>query len=492
MSRWTEFYVNHPFQATWASLKTNLEAAKVDDETVLTSVQELSRLKKVVSYVGEMLNSLDSELVPTGTWDAFNAQATLCNQQIVAFNGNRNIGHIQNANAHADNLLTYVRPYMVIEGEAGKALLESVKQYSKAIDEYLTSFLSKASAQLDDIKNSKLEADSIQVKIQEIEELAVRLKAKLLGDETNEDSIESQIDNLVEEIENKLEDVRALHEKALVGDAKNPSIKDALESAKEEVLADKESIEEALGSVSDEVKALDVFHTKIYGKLDVGGKREGGLAEELNKRIAALSEFEDKQINKYNALNQQIEELLPGATSAGLATAYRDMKKSFNDPIENATKVYYFSIGLMVVASFIFSVENFGGEHWVSFVKFENWDSVLKGLAYHLPFYGAVIWLAFVASKRRSEYQRLQQEYAHKEALAKSYESYKKQLADLDKDDKVMQKEFIMKAIDAIAYNASKTLDGKHGDNHPTFDLVAKVLDSVSEIKDAVKKGAKP
>ena len=183
---------------------------------------------------------------------------------------------------------------------------------------------------------------------------------------------------------------------------------------------------------------------------------------------------------------------MPGATSAGLATAYKDMKKSFDKPIENATFVYYFSIGLMVVASFIFSIENIGGDHLISFVKFENWDAVLKGLVYRLPFYGAVIWLAFVASKRRSEYQRLQQEYAHKEALAKSYDSYRTQLEALDKEDKVMQKEFIMKAIDAIAYNASQTLDGKHGDNHPTLDLVGKVLDAVSEIKGTLKKDAKP
>ncbi|OGS81614.1 MAG: hypothetical protein A2Z94_00620 [Gallionellales bacterium GWA2_55_18] len=488
MSRWAEQYKNHPFQTAWSTLKTNLDSAKVDDETVLTSVQELARLKKVVSYIDEMLNSIDPELVPSSTWDNFNAQTTPCNQQIVNFNSNKNIGHIQNANNNADNLLTYIRPYMVIEGEAGKALLESVKEYSKAIEEYLSSFHNKAGSQLENIKNSKLESDSLQVKIQEIEERAVQLKAKLLGDESNEGGIESQIDNFVEEFESKLEDIKSLHDKALVGDAKNPSIKDDLESAKEAALADKEGIEEALDSVKDEVKALDVFHTKIFGKLDEDGKREGGLAEELNKRVAALGEFENKQVTKYNALNQQIEELLPGAASAGLASAYRDMKKSFDDPIKNATKVYYFSIGIMVVASFIFSIENIGGEHWISFVKFENWDSVLKGLVFRLPFYGAVIWLAFVASKRRSEYQRLQQEYAHKEALATSYESYKKQLADLDKDDKVMQKELITKAIDAIAYNASQTLDGKHGDNHPTLDLVGKVLDTVGEIKDAMKK----
>ena len=111
--------------------------------------------------------------------------------------------------------------------------------------------------------------------------------------------------------------------------------------------------------------------------------------------------------------------------------------------------------------------------------NFDTWESVLKGLVYKTPIYVPIIWLAFVASKRRSEYQRLQQEYAHKEALAKSYDSYKKQLESLDDQDKSMQKELIRKAVDAIAYNASQTLDGHHGDKHPAQDLLGKVSDTV-------------
>lgn len=488
MSRWIELFENHPFQVVWNALKANIDAAKVDDETVVTSVKELARLKKVISYIDVMLNSIDPELVPVSTWDNFNAQAVQCDQQIVNFNNNRNIGHIQTANSHADNLLTYIRPYMVIEGKAGKALQESAKQYSKVIDQYIGSFQSKSSELLVDIKKNKLEADTLQSDIQATSDLVDQFKVKLFGDEENTDGIENKIDQFVETLETKVDEINVFHDETLVGDDKNVSTKNTITLAKQKVLSDKESIEEALNNVAVEVKDLDTFHAKIFGKIDAEGKQEGGLAGELDKRINALIDFEGKQIIKYNTLNEQIETLLPGATSAGLASAYKDMKESFNNPIKNATYVYLFSIGLLVAASFVFSIESIGGENWIEFVKFDNWDAVLKGLVYRIPFYGAVIWLAYVASKRRSEYQRLQQEYAHKEALAKSYDSYKKQLESLDNEDKTMQKEFIMKAIDAIAYNASQTLDGKHGDNHPTFDLVGKVLDTVTEIKGVIKK----
>lgn len=439
-----------------------------------------------------MLNSIDPELVPVATWDSFNLQATPCNQQVINFISNRNIGHIQTANAHADNLLTYIRPYMVIDGKIGKALQESAKQYSKTIDEYIGSFQTKSAALLEDIKKIKLETDALQGNISATDEMVGKFYEKLFGDESNIEGIERKIDHFVGEIESKLEEINTVHDELLVGDDKNPSTKRAIAVAKLIVEADQEAIDKLLKDVNDEVEKLDLFYSKIFGKINIEGKIEGGLAGELDKRINALGDFEGKQIVKYKALNDQIETLLPGATSVGLATAYKDMKLSFVEPIKSAQFVYYLSIGLLVVASFLFSIENVGGEHFISFIKFDNWDSVLKGLVYRLPFYGAVIWLAYVASKRRSEYQRLQQEYSHKEALAKSYGSYKTQLESLDKEDKVMQKEFIMKTIDAIAYNASQTLDGKHGDNHPTFDLVGKVLDAVSEIKGVVTKDIKP
>lgn len=169
-----------------------------------------------------------------------------------------------------------------------------------------------------------------------------------------------------------------------------------------------------------------------------------------------------------------------------MASAYKDLKDTFDKPIRNASLVYYGAIGLLVISSLWLSIDNIqaiGTTFKFSFIKIESWDTILKGLANKIPFYGPLIWLALFASKRRSEYQRLQQEYAHKEALAKSYDKYKKQIEELDDEDKAMQKEFIMKAVDAIAYNASQTLDKKHGDNHPIQDSIENLLSTANKIK---------
>lgn len=486
MSRWTEQFNAHAFQATWRALQTALEKVTVDDETIITSVSEIARLKKVASYLDEMIQSIDPELVPMTTWDSFHAQSTPCLQQINLYINNRNIGHITQANAHADNLLTYLRPYVVATGDVAQVFQTANKGYTKTIEDYTESFRNKSSQLVEEISEFSSQCKELHATIESIKLETDEYHDALFGKEAPEDGIKNQINVLVEELEDKHQNITEYYNETLVGDKSTPATKDLIEEAKVEILNDKSKINELLEEVSLEVKELDKFHTKIFGTPSVDGEVNDGLAHEIEVRGKALIDFEIKQSKRYNALNKQIEDLLPGATSAGLASAYFEMKESFSRPIKVASLVFYAAIGVLIVASLILSIDTISTSS-VSFLKIGEWDGVLKSLVYKIPFYAPVLWLAFYASKRRSEYQRLQQEYAHKEALAKSYDNFKKQLEQLDADDIDTRKVFIMKAIDAIAYNASTTLDGKHGDKMPAIEVIENLLSDVLKLKSAVK-----
>jgi hypothetical protein len=45
MSRWQTEFEQHPFQEKWRVLLEEVPSLSVDDQTVLTSVQELARVK---------------------------------------------------------------------------------------------------------------------------------------------------------------------------------------------------------------------------------------------------------------------------------------------------------------------------------------------------------------------------------------------------------------------------------------------------------------
>lgn len=482
MSRWIEQFDAHPFQEAWRSLQANLDDAKVDDETIITSVQEVARLRKVVTYLDGIINGIDPELIPPTTWDSFNSQAVACAGQIGNYNSNKNIAHITKANEHADNLLTYVRPYMIAEGKVSKALQQAIKSYSKTVDDYGDNIRENATILIDKIREYKEQSDTLFEEIENTNKSVDDYKVELFGNDDDKPGLKQEIEELVANITAKNEKIDAFYDELLVGDENDLSTKKSVLNAKEIIEGKKEKIEELLVSVETEVKELGRFHVKIFGEKTDDDELEGGLSEDLDKLIGNMEKFENEQKSKYKALNEQIEELLPGATSAGLATAYKDMKNTFDEPIKRASRLFYASVTGLVDISFFVAVESIGLSG-IKLIEPGDWSTVLKGLVNKLPYYVPIVWLAFYATRRRSEYQRLQQEYAHKESLAKSYNSYKLQILALGDDDKAMQKEFIMKAVDAIAYNASKTLDGKHGDKMPVHDIIEKSVESIMKTK---------
>lgn len=471
MSRWTDQFKNHAFRKPWEKFKSNLEEATIDDDSVATSVAELARLKKVTAYLDELIESIDPELVPMSTWDSFNSQLLNCQQQLYNYTSRRNVSHIQSCNGHADNLISYVRPYMVPSKSALTAINRGATEYAKVADKYVQDFEKSAKEHLEAISDLSSKSESLHDVISEKATKADDLDEKLFGSNT-ETGLEAKIDGFAETIEERNGEIDELYTELLVGTTDEISTKKHILAAKNDVDQHKAAIETALSEIEQEIKEFEQFHIEVFGKIDEETKeRSGGLHSDLETLKKSLVDFENSQKVKYKALNEQIESLLPGATTAGLATVYRDMKVSFDGPIRSAGILFYVSIGILILASLVLATTEIGLTG-IKFIEITDWTTVLRSFAYKIPFYGPIIWLAYFATKRRSEAQRLQQEYAHKEALASSYNNYKKQILELGEEDTEMRKDLILKVVEAISRNASTTLDGKHGDKMPSQDAI--------------------
>lgn len=151
MSRWITNFENHNFKKIWDNLKNSLEQSKAN-ENIPTEVQELARLKKVVAYLDSSMNNIDPELFPANLLTSCEQQTNNCLSHVNNFNSNKNIGHITNANNHVDNLLTYIRPYMITDGAMKKTLLASVRAYNKEMEKSLSSFNDTVKEELDEIE----------------------------------------------------------------------------------------------------------------------------------------------------------------------------------------------------------------------------------------------------------------------------------------------------------------------------------------------------
>ncbi len=201
--------------------------------------------------------------------------------------------------------------------------------------------------------------------------------------------------------------------------------------------------------------------------------------ESLNKESKRLGELIKKEEASHASLKKGIEGFLPEATSAGLASAYGKHKEEAAKSALMYTKLFTLAIVLLSVAGIVVDVF-LANVVYAGDVSFWNERFVLT-VSIALP----VVWWAAFCSKRRSENNRLYEEYAHKEALAKSYNSYRQQIEALPGQNEELLKKLLDVAIEAVAYNPSQTLDKKHGDKTPVHEAIEKLRE---ELKDLIPK----
>ena len=112
-----------------------------------------------------------------------------------------------------------------------------------------------------------------------------------------------------------------------------------------------------------------------------------------------------------------------------------------------------------------------------------------------LPFVGGAIWLGWYAGKQRSQNKRLQQEYAHKENVAKLYYSLKREVEELETGGdnarlaRILKVRLMRVLVNSMGHNPSTTLDSKsHDDNGPMQKSYDKAFDSAKGIAEAIAK----
>lgn len=497
---------------------------EIDLQDVLTDERdEIARLRKVVSYLSRMLHSIDPDFVPNRVLE--NAKNPILNikDSLINYNKTKRFSYINSINSgYLDTLLKDLMPFIFYAGEAENGLIQALKNYSETINEHSQKY-SNTILQYSDKAKEYLNIMEESVKGTE------KFNEKLSEFSTRLNDFEFTMNKSSEDIAAIFEDVAQegisaeKHNKAIIDFYNNIfspeiGIKRQIENYLEDS-ADKsrqmQSLKQDSTSYLDELK---IFHSDIFGIPNSKGELEGGLKNELALRREELNEFKQIQQERYEELNTQIEDLLPGATSAGLSSAYNKMHQQFNQDVSNYGKWFYWSLGILffVVSSVTITPYAFNKLYYsnIASVTIQDIDtqtenqkktnknlevrhinktdlilneanneisisnrlvSLLDNFIYKFPFILPALWLVLFISKRRKEAQRLAQEYAHKEALAKSYESYKQQIEKLDEEDKNKLLPILMEnMLKAIALNPAETLDKNANNETPMEEVIKK------------------
>lgn len=510
MSRWTQEIKNFCENKTdgWAQLEILISEFKTvsSDDPFASS---LMRLSKVFLQMDGIIKSLDGDLFPSQSYDTLKKNTVSLINTLNQFKTNRTEQNINGANVLIDNILLCLMPYEKISKRSITANMQNVKKYNDQVTTILDDTISKSG-------DLKVKMNTL---IKEINEKQVKITEffnELFTDNDERQSKKKQIDKLLTDITTQKNNINGFHDLIFRDVDNKKSLKSELEELKtnfnndllslnkqidkEKAFIEKNNefientrskssseIKEIIGSSKETVSQLTDFYDQIFGVQQEDGSRAGGLEQEIEinkKKLIELrttqeTEFSEalkKSKYEYENLKRNIEKLLPGATSAGLASSFSTAKEAYKDKIKRFTRVFYLSVLILLGFGclWLWNIINVKSGQSQSILATATTGQLINSLIVKLPIIISLIWLATFSAKRRNEYTRLQEEYEHKWALTSSYLGFKQQIDEMQTDDDTLTKLLLKTAIETIGFNPSVTLSSKHDEKAP---IVGNIID---------------
>jgi len=223
-------------------------------------------------------------------------------------------------------------------------------------------------------------------------------------------------------------------------------------------------------SIKPQIKEIQKYKSDIFD--------ENGLKQEISNIV---NEVKEKQ-SEIKELTAAVDELLPGAISAGLASAYNELKISHEKQVNWHNNLFFGSITALSLSAIVCFINPYSILEPLNTTDIIKWTQLL---VQRVLLVSPLLWLILFSLKRRSECMRLQQEYAHKEAVTKSYVSFKKQIDGMQNtntsDYTSLTKQLLEIAISTISFNASSTLDKNHNDKLPIQEIGERIVNATKK-----------
>lgn len=128
----------------------------------------------------------------------------------------------------------------------------------------------------------------------------------------------------------------------------------------------------------------------------------------------------------------RVEGLLPGATSAGLASSFNKQRARFTSPQKNWFWMFVICIGGLVVVAVPSFLSAIG---WSGHPTDQTWNAAWRNFILRLPIVAPIVWLAIYAGRNYMMSLRMEEDYAYKEAISTAFEGYKREMEKITASD---------------------------------------------------------
>lgn len=177
---------------------------------------------------------------------------------------------------------------------------------------------------------------------------------------------------------------------------------------------------EKLATLIDSYQArYELFDTELEKRLALFGD-----FEEATKAANQQNQSREKEIDK---LVSEANQMLQGATNAGLAKAFNDAGVKYGDEAEGAKKGFYWSIVFLVASVIPLAAYVFQIPYLDTVAASTSTGVTLGGVLSRIVFLLPGVWLTSFTALRYSSLFQLHREYAFKAAIAMSVDGFKMQ-----------------------------------------------------------------
>jgi hypothetical protein len=330
------------------------------------------------------------------------------------------------------------------------------------------------------VSANKVSAENDQKQVAERSREVNRLAEELLSASQSGASYLSAIEASRTSAENSAQQASTAGTSAAVASS-------AVEQLKRSVEAVKDEADELLQAISASEKNGKQLTESIAALLLKAQESDVSLAavwDHLKKSDELARTNEDRIANhsrELDNLTNRIEALLPGATSAGLASSFNAQKARF----QTSQTQWIWTFGGCIALLVLIALPSFFATMGIPIFGHQldpSWNGTWRSFALRLPIVLPLVWLAVYAGRNYMLSLRLEEDYAYKEAISTAFEGYKREMEQIAAGELTATSPvniLCANVLNAISERPGRMYEGKHTD-----------INLMTEARNALEKGA--
>ena len=357
----------------------------------------------------------------------------------------------------SDRLLKEIGEIIKTATAAADTANKSAKDIAESRQQ-IAAVLTEAQMGLTEIKNFATQAVMASTKITDNQAVVATKSDHIQKAQEHADKVRAELDRAL----------TAATQQATAAEGEKAKAQSLAEKAAKlltEIQTTKSTVDTASTAVTATQKAAEAAATLTKGLADKSTTVETRIAD-YEKRLTEIDKRCAEQLNT-------IDELLRGATSAGLATAFDKRRQTFLKPNSRWQWLFISSVLLLVILAFS------GLMHVYHLEKVPEWGELARLWLSRLPIAGALIWLALHASREAALAKRLEEDYGYKATIASCFEGFRKQMSDIDTEKQPKLQ------LAKLCENTLATIASPPGRIYDAHKLIVSPTDEITDVAKA-------